>query len=222
MRFDDRDIGWLPSVLADAAAQEIMPRFRRLGAARRAPEDIGRRSGHRSRRQCRARDHRGDRRALSRRADRRRGGARGRPRLAVAAWRGRSRLRHRSGRRHLQFRLRRAAVRRDARRRPRRRDGRRHHPRSDRQGFPDRRCAAAGSHITGRRRRHGRRSRCALPVPMSGNDRRGIMAIPARSRNARGWRGTTPNACRRSAIAALRTNIASSPAATRISPSTPS
>ena len=32
MRFDDRDIGWLAGVLADAAVAEIMPRFRRLGA----------------------------------------------------------------------------------------------------------------------------------------------------------------------------------------------
>jgi fructose-1,6-bisphosphatase/inositol monophosphatase family enzyme len=32
MRFDDRDIGWLADVLADAAVQEIMPRFRRLSA----------------------------------------------------------------------------------------------------------------------------------------------------------------------------------------------
>jgi fructose-1,6-bisphosphatase/inositol monophosphatase family enzyme len=32
MRFDERDIGWLADVLADAAVAEIMPRFRRLGA----------------------------------------------------------------------------------------------------------------------------------------------------------------------------------------------
>ena len=32
MRFDDRDIGWLAGILADAAVAEIMPRFRRLGA----------------------------------------------------------------------------------------------------------------------------------------------------------------------------------------------
>lgn len=32
MHFDDRDIEWLTGVLADAAEQEIMPRFRRLGA----------------------------------------------------------------------------------------------------------------------------------------------------------------------------------------------
>ena len=32
MRFEDRDIGWLAGILADAAVAEIMPRFRRLGA----------------------------------------------------------------------------------------------------------------------------------------------------------------------------------------------
>jgi len=32
MRFDERDIGWLAGVLADAALSQIMPRFRRLGA----------------------------------------------------------------------------------------------------------------------------------------------------------------------------------------------
>ena len=32
MRFDDKDIDWLGTVLADAAVKEIMPRFRRLGA----------------------------------------------------------------------------------------------------------------------------------------------------------------------------------------------
>jgi fructose-1,6-bisphosphatase/inositol monophosphatase family enzyme len=33
MRFDDRDINWLANVLAEVAAQEIMPRFRKLDAA---------------------------------------------------------------------------------------------------------------------------------------------------------------------------------------------
>jgi len=33
MRFDDRDIDWLANVLAEVAAQEIMPRFRRLNAS---------------------------------------------------------------------------------------------------------------------------------------------------------------------------------------------
>ena len=59
----------------------------------------------------------------------------------------------------------------------------------------------------------------AAPVPMS--EMTGAVSWQYRpSRSVRGWPGTRPNACRRSATAAPRTNTASSPAATRISRST--
>ena len=64
MRFDDRDIGWLAGVLADAARRRDHAALPPAGRRRRAPEDIGGRPRDRGGRQRRAGHHRGDRRAL--------------------------------------------------------------------------------------------------------------------------------------------------------------
>ena len=179
MRFGAAELVTLAALLRDAAQREIMPRFRNLGAGRRAAQGRPARSGHRG--------GRGSREDASPRRScggfpgwgGRRGGDLGRPVMPRAAGRRRPRLRRRSGRRHRQLCRRPAALRRHGGSHRAGRGGGRSDPRPGHRrhcaGRPWRRSMVRGA------RRAPHRPACRARGAARADDGQRLVAVPCRT-----------------------------------------